>query len=43
MTACRTRGGDQWHRGVRRCPAAAGGEGVGGVGGGVGDESATAQ
>jgi len=43
VTACRTRGGDQWHRGVGCCPAAAGGDGVGGVGGGVGDESAAAQ
>ena len=43
MTACRTRWGDQWHRGVGCCPAAAGGDGVGGVGGGVGDVSAAAQ
>ena len=43
VTACRTREGDQWHRGVGCCPAAAGGEGVGGVCGGVGDESAAAQ
>jgi len=34
---------NQWHRGVRLCPAAAGGEGVGGIGGGVGDKSAAAQ
>jgi hypothetical protein len=27
---------------VCRCPAAVGGEGVGGIGGGVGDESAAA-
>ncbi len=31
-----------WHRGLCPCPAAVGGEGVGGVGGGVGDESAAA-
>ncbi len=31
-----------WHHGVCRCPAAVGGEGAGGVGGGVGDESAAA-
>jgi hypothetical protein len=31
-----------WHRGIRCCLAAVGREGVGGVGGGVGDESAAA-
>jgi hypothetical protein len=31
-----------WHHGVCRCPAAVGREGVGGVGGGVGDKLAAA-
>ncbi len=31
-----------WHRGVCCCPAAVGGEGVGGFGGGVGEESVAA-
>jgi hypothetical protein len=31
-----------WHHGICRCPAAVGREGVGGVGGGVGDELAAA-
>ena len=32
-----------WHHGVCGCPAAVSGEGVSGVGGGVGDESAAAE